>query len=139
SWLDPDEGINVLVASVGGWADTEARVGNVAPVTTLETNVLLTGAALVNDELGWETLLLEVWGQGSNVAVLRPVLVVWSGTVDSIWGGRLVGVVVGDVGSETSALGSPACPAEDLLEELGRRLKVVGPSEPVGVGGIDVE
>lgn len=55
SRLDPDDGINQRVAGVRSGLSTESGALDVAPVTPGGTNVLYTGTALVDDELGGET------------------------------------------------------------------------------------
>lgn len=69
--LDPDEGVDVGVAGVGGGAHTEAGAHGVAPVAPLLlAGGLLAGAALVDDELGVPTGLAEERSERVDVAAL---------------------------------------------------------------------
>lgn len=55
SGLGPDDGIDGGEPSVGRGARAEAGALDVAPVTPLLTDVLHTGATLVDDEVGGES------------------------------------------------------------------------------------
>lgn len=140
TWLNPDESVDVAVVGDDGWAGTESSIVNVAPVTTLETDVLLTGTTLVNDELVWEPTSLQEWSEGGDVAPFAPVWIIWARSVDWVWGGGVVGVVVGDVGGvSTESAGTLASKLTNLGEEVGSGLQVTWPSEPVGVTNVDIE
>ena len=87
----PYQGINSTIIGLGSWPDTKTGVFNVAPVTSLEANVLGTRSSLVDDEVGWETLSLEEGSKSLDVFKLRPIWVVWASTIDDIWGGSIIG------------------------------------------------
>lgn len=73
SGLDPDDGIDERVAGVGRRAGAEARALDVAPIAPLLAQILLTGAALVNDELCGEACRCE--HRPKRVNVVRLVIV----------------------------------------------------------------
>ena len=135
--LDPDEGISKRVTSVGRRSETETSSGSVAPVTLLLlASRLLTGSALVDDELGVGPTLLLKERRKSVDELLLIVVGVALGVVGL--GGELPAVVVGDVGGETSEARRLASGLVDLTVELSGRRKVGGPSKPATVTGIDV-
>lgn len=135
--LDPDESVDEGIASVGRGSETESSSGSVAPVTpSLLASGLLTRSALVDDELGTgPALLLQKRRQSVDVLLLVVVGVALS--VVGL-GGQLPGVVVGDVGDETSEARWLAGILVELTVELGGRRKVGGPSQPATVSGIDI-
>lgn len=113
----------------------------------------MTGAALVNNELGVEALLLEERGKGLDVVDFIVVRVTLG---DRIGRGRDERVVVGDVcdgmsiskfwqsrqklltGSETTDFLRRTGSLVNLGEELSSRLKVGSPTEPSGVSCVHV-
>lgn len=86
---------------------------------TLQADPLGTGAALVDDEVGGETLGFEVGRESLSIAKLTPVRVVRASAVDYVGRTRIVAIVVRNVGSETSDLCVRASAIEDLFEEFG--------------------
>jgi hypothetical protein len=68
--LDPDDGVDERVTSVGRRASTEAGTLDVAPVTPLLTDVLDTRASLVDDEVGGEVVLRKQGSEGVDVVGL---------------------------------------------------------------------
>ncbi|KAI6749548.1 hypothetical protein HG530_014962 [Fusarium avenaceum] len=135
--LDPDKGIGEGITSVGARSKSETSSLGVAPVSpSLLAGRLLAGAALVDEELGaGPALLLEERRQGVDVLLL-VVVGVALGVVGL--GGELPGVVVGNVGDETSESGRLAGVLVDVGVQLGGRGKVGGPSEPATVTGVEV-
>jgi hypothetical protein len=58
--LDPDKSIDERVVGVGSRSDTEASALDVAPISpSLLASRLLTAAASVNNEVGWEAFGTE--------------------------------------------------------------------------------
>lgn len=94
SRLDPNDGVDELGPGVCGRAGTETSTLDVAPVTPLLTEVLLTGTTLVNDEGGGEALGLEFGGEGVDVVDFVIVSVALG---NGVGGGGGESVVVGDV------------------------------------------
>lgn len=94
SGLDPYDSIDVRVTGGGGGAHTEAGSLDVAPVTPLNTDVLDTGATLIDDEVGGEARGCEHGAQGVDVVDLVVVGVAGG---DRIRAGSGESVVVGDV------------------------------------------
>lgn len=135
--LDPDKGIEELVARVGRGSKTEASALGVAPVTPLDlASGLLAATARVGDEAGIPAGRLQERVEVGDVARLvtdRVALGVgWAGTID------LPGVVVGDVGGETTESSGAASIFVDLGVHGSSRAQVGWPSEPTGVTGIEV-
>lgn len=135
SWLDPDDGIDVLVSSVGGWAETETGTLDVAPVAPSRADVLDTRTALVDDELSVPSLGAEHRSKGVDVVGLVVVRVALGGWVGR---GSSEGVVVGNVGSETTDEGALATVGPHRDEEISSGRDVGWPAEPSGVTGIHV-
>lgn len=65
--LDPDNSIDQAGSGVRRGPGAEACVVDVAPIAPLLADVLHTGAALVDDEVGRETLLRQEGSQGIDV------------------------------------------------------------------------
>jgi hypothetical protein len=135
SWLDPDDGIDVRRAGAGGWAGTETSVLDVAPVTPGSSDVLLTGTALINDELSAPSAGSEHRSQGVDVVDLVVVVVTLG---DWVGGSSAEGVVVGNVGGKTTDVRRFAGTGPDLSEHGSSRADVGWPSEPSSVTSIDV-
>lgn len=69
--LEPEEGINALVAGIGSGDDSDTSATDVAPVRTVLTHRLLTVAASVNDEMrGVTSTVLEIVLQHQSVVHL---------------------------------------------------------------------
>lgn len=110
--LDPHKGIDERVASVGGWADTEASADEIAPISLLDLSSWLnTIAAGIHDEVSWEAGCGEERSQCVDVFLLVAVGV-GGGVRWARW--KTPAVVVGNVESETSELRRRACSGEDL-------------------------
>lgn len=134
--LDPNDGVDERVAGVGGWAHAKAGVLHIAPVAPgLLARRLHSAAALVDDEVGREAVLLQERGDGVDEQLLVVVLVALG---VGGRGGGVVAVVVGDVGHEAAEGGGLAGFGVDSGEELGRRREVGLPAEPACVACIDV-
>lgn len=134
--LDPDDGVDERVAGVGGRAHAKARVLHIAPVAPgLLAGRLHSAAALVDDEVSGEAVLLEEGSDGVDEELLVVVLVALG--VGGC-GGGVVAVVVGDVGHEAAEGGGLAGFGVDSGEELGRRREVGLPAEPARVACVDV-
>lgn len=73
SGLDPNNSINQGVAGGGSGAGAEACADDVAPITPLRADVLDTGTALVDDEVGREAVLGEEGAEGIDVVGLVVV------------------------------------------------------------------
>jgi hypothetical protein len=99
SWLDPDDGIDVRRAGASGWVGTETSVLDVAPVTPGRSDVLLTGTALINDELSVPSARGEHRSQGVDVVDLIVVVIALG---DWVGGSSTEGIVVGNVGGKTT-------------------------------------
>ena len=153
--LDPNEGIEEGMAGVGRRASAEAgalstmsvlwaaREGGadqaylgVAPVTPrLLAGRLLAVAASISDEVGREATSGEQRAQGLDVVLLVVVAValgVRRGRGDA------PGVVVGNVGSQTTDGGGLAGTRVDAGIQVGCGLNVGGPAEPAGMASIEV-
>ena len=115
--LDPDEGVDKRVASVGGRGASETGTLDVAPVAPgLLRGRLDAAAALVDDEVGVPAVRLEQRGDGVDVQLLIVVLVALGvGRGD----GGVVAVVVGDVSGQAAERGWLAGSGVDLGEHLG--------------------
>lgn len=119
SGLDPYDGVDeVVVGSVGGWAGTKAGTLDVAPVAPLVTDVLDTGTALVDDEVSVPAGAQELGSDGLDVVDLIVVRVALS---DWVGGSSDKGVIVGDVGSQTTDIAASSSIGPDLGEHLGGR------------------
>ena len=106
SGLDPDDGVNERVAGVGRRAGTEAGALDVAPVAPLLTEVLLAGAALVDDELRGEACGGE---HGSERVDVVRLIVVRVALRDRVGRSGRERVVVRDVGREPAHEGGRVC------------------------------
>ena len=135
SGLDPDDRVDERVARVRRRADTEAGALDVAPVAPLLAEVLLAGAALVDDELRGEAGGREHRPERVDVVRLVVVRVALRDRVGRGGGER---VVVGDVGREPADELGRVRGLVHLREERGRGLDVRGPAEPAGVAGVHV-
>lgn len=157
--LDPDNGVNDGVVGLGGGDLTEAGL-DVAPLTPLLAGAQETNAALVDDEVGGETLSLKEGSQRGGVVGLVPRVGPLSVVLTD---SGVVGVVVGNVGRETTdIILALAGKLDDLGELLGRcyeeergsveyfmriqdikiqltKREVVIPSQPATVGSINVQ
>lgn len=134
--LDPDDGINKRVASVGRGQAAETSALDVAPVAPLQLlGGLDAAAALVDDEVRVPAVALEQRRDGVDVQLLVVVLVAL-GVGRS--GGGVVAVVVGDVGDQAAEGLGLAGVAPDLREQLGCWAQVGIPAEPSSVASVDV-
>lgn len=68
----PDESIDQGVVSGGGWAGSEAGTLDVAPLAPFGSDCKLAGTALVDDEVGGESLGCEEGGKGFDVVGFVP-------------------------------------------------------------------
>lgn len=121
SWgLDPDEGVDHGVTSVGIGEGAEAGVFQVAP-DTVDEGLGTAGAAGIDDKLGGaETLSVELAAERLGVVLLVVVRV-------SRGGVRVAeGLVVGDVGGVATDLGAAAGLLHDGLDGVGNLLDVLG-------------
>lgn len=141
--LGPNNCIDDILASLRRRPNTKSSVIDITPVTTTSTDVLLTAAALVNDEMGGKTLSFEVGLEGFGVAEFGPVWVVRTGAVDGVGSGRVVAVVVGDVCGKATDFGGVGGvgsivvgEGDDFGEEAGCGLEVAWPAEPVAVSSV---
>ena len=134
--LDPDDGVDKSITSVGGRGASETGTLDIAPVTpSLLGSRLDAAATLVNNEVGVPAVCLEERGDGVDVQLLVEVLVALGvGRCD----GGVVAVVVGDVGGQTAERGGLACASVDLGEHLGGGSQVGFPAQPAGVASISV-
>jgi hypothetical protein len=134
--LDPNNGINKSIASVGSRGATETGTLDVAPVTpSLLSSRLNAAAALVDDEVRVPAVRLEQRGDGVDVQLLVVVLVALGvGRGD----GGVVAVVVGDVGGQAAERGGLAGFGVDLGKHLGGGCQVGFPAQPAGVACVGV-
>lgn len=63
-------------------------------MSTLQADPLGTGATLVDDKVGGETLSFEVGRESLSIAKLAPVRVVRASAVDHVGRARVVAIVV---------------------------------------------
>ena len=112
--LDPNDGVDKSITSVGGRGASETGTLDIAPVTpSLLGSRLDAAATLVNNEVGVPAVCLEKRGDGIDVQLLVEVLVALGvGRCD----GGVVAVVVGDVGGQAAEGGGLACFGVDLSE-----------------------
>ena len=135
--LDPDEGVEPVITGVSGRSGTETGALGVAPVAPLElAGGLLAGTALVGDELDTGPSGLD---QERTESVDELLLVV-DGVRGGVRGRRAErpGVVVGDVGDETTERLGGAGILVDLGVQRSSQGLVGRPSEPSSVAGIEV-
>jgi len=136
TWLDPDVGVEESVGRDGVWADTETGSLGIAPVSPCGlTSWLLSRSGLVDDEVSGEASLGQKRSEVSNVGLFVARWV----SLGVRWaGGDGPGVVVGNVGGETTDLGWRSSSLDDFGEISGSWSNVGCPSEPSGVSGIEV-
>lgn len=97
SRLDPDDSVDERRAGVGGRTSTEAGVLDVTPVTPLLTEVLLTGATLVNDEGCCEALRCELRSKSLHIHMSRNAkIVLWMNAYVDVELLVVVGVALGN-------------------------------------------
>lgn len=70
--LSPDQSINQGVVSGSSWARSKASVFDVAPLAPFGPDRELAGAALVDDEVGGDSLGREEGGEGIDVVGFVP-------------------------------------------------------------------
>lgn len=70
--LDPDESIDQGIVSGGGWTGSETGSLDVAPLAPFGPDCELAGTALVDDEVGGESLGCEEGGEGFGVVGFVP-------------------------------------------------------------------
>lgn len=154
SGLDPDDRVDEGRAGAGRRARAEAGALDVAPVAPGLAEVLLAGAALVDDEARGEALLLEdgakslratdtsafvstSGGEATHVDVV-DLVVVRVALGAGVGGGSAERIVVGDVGGEAADERGGAGVLEDGGEHLGGGAQVGGPAEPASMASIEV-
>jgi hypothetical protein len=120
--LDPDESINVGVASAASRTDTETGTLDVAPITPLWAETSDTAAASINDSLGGHTGALEGGTEVLDVELLVLALVPLSiRELGKLAGALVERVVAGNVGRNTTELLRRASSLVDRGELFGTR------------------
>jgi hypothetical protein len=140
TWLDPDEGIEESVTSVGAWAGTETSSHSVTPITPFVlASWLLARSALVSDEVSIPTVALEERSEGVDVS-LFVTNTVDVGELLSVRraGGDGPGVVVSNVGSKTTERSWRTGGLVETSEVWARLRQIVWPSEPTSVASIEI-
>lgn len=132
--LDPHKSVNISYAGIGGRANAETSVVDIAPVTPSLTEILSAVPARVDDKVGGDASVLQLCSEGLDVGFLVPNFVILS---DGVADGSAEGVVVSDVGGETTD-GGRAGTLEDLSEQLSGRAAVGRPAEPAGMTRVEV-
>ena len=152
--LDPDKGIEQVMARVGRRASTEAGANGIAPVTPLglscmllvseylgkeagreHTSGLLAAAASVGNEVSGEAGRGEERAKGLNVVLL---IVVGVGRRVRRGRGDAPGVVVGNVGGQATDSSRLAGVLVDAGKQVSGGLDVGGPAEPASVASVEV-
>lgn len=135
--LDPDKGIQEAVTSVGRGTNTEASALRVAPVTPLDlTGGLLARTALVGNEVSARPAILL---QQRAHCVNETLLIVDGGALGiRRSAAEAPGIVVGNVGGESTERSWLAGILVDASKELRSRALVVGPAQPASMACIKI-
>ena len=113
--LDPDDAIHNSVVRLSSRDLAEAGL-DIAPLAPLSSGTQESHTALVDDEVGWETLGLEEGGERGGVVGLIPRVAPFRVVLTD---GGVEWVVVGHVGCEPTNLLVLAGHLDDCRELLG--------------------